>query len=321
MSNKDGILKELYKNDGSFVSGTKLAQLLGVSRTAVWKDIISLKKEGYPIRASKKKGYTLDGRPSSPMPFEVTWGLDTKIIGREVVYFETVGSTNDIAKEMAEKDAEEGLVVIAEKQTSGRGRLDRSWVSQRGGLYLSILLRPKMEPEHLQQLTLIAGLAAMRTVESYGLEAAIKWVNDVRINGKKVCGVLTEVSGSAEMMGYAVVGVGLNVNNRVSKFPKDVRDIATSLKDEGASASLADVARRLLKQFDTYYQRILGGGFSEILNEWKASCDTIGKRVRIVRINEVIEGTAMDVDEGGALIVETAGAVERVTAGDVIYLD
>jgi len=179
-----------------------------------------------------------------------------------------------------------------------------------------------MDPQHLQQLTLIAGLAAQRTVESYGLNAAIKWVNDVRIDGKKVCGILTEVSGSAEIMKYVVVGIGLNVNNRISKFPKEVKEIATSLRDElGSDKSLTEVVKRLLMEFDRYYERLLKGEFSEVLKEWTAACDTLGKKVRIEGINEVTVGKATGVDEDGALLVESEGVVNRITAGDVIYLE
>ncbi len=322
MSIKDAILEELYKNEGSFVSGRVLAQLLGVSRTAIWKDVISLKKEGYSITSSKRKGYMLTERPSLPLPFDVKWGLETKVIGKDIIYYDDVGSTNDVAKEMAEKNTGEGLVVIAGEQTTGRGRLERSWVSHKGGLYISVLLRPKMDPQHLQQVTLIAGLAAQRTVASYGLDAAIKWVNDVRINGKKVCGILTEVSGSAEIMKYVVVGIGLNVNNRISKFPKEVKEIATSLRDElGSDKPLTEVVKRLLTEFDNFYERLLKGEFSEVLKEWTAACDTPGKKVRIDGINEVTVGKATGVDEDGALLVESEGAVKRITAGDVIYLE
>ncbi len=322
MANKEVILEELYRRQGSFVSGGELAKLLGVSRAAVWKSILSLKEEGYPIRSSKKRGYVLAKRPSTPLSFEVKWGLNTEVIGREVVYFDTIGSTNDIAKEMAEKGAIEGLVVIAGRQTKGRGRLDRSWVSQRGGLYLTILLRPKIDPQHITRLTLMAGLAALRTVASYGLKASIKWVNDVRVSGRKVCGILTEVSGSAEVLDYAVVGIGLNVNNSASRFPVDVRGMATSLRDElGEGVSLVEVVKRLLMEFDEQYRRMKADGFSDIITEWRASCDTIGKRVRVVGISEAFEGTAVGVDEEGALMVESDGAVKKVTAGDVIYLE
>ncbi len=315
-------MEELYRRQGSYVSGGELAKLLGVSRAAVWKSIIGLKEEGYPIRSSKKKGYVLAKRPATPLPFEVKWGLNTEVVGKEVVYFDTIGSTNDVAKEMAEKGAEEGLVVIAGRQTKGRGRLDRSWVSQKGGLYLSVLLRPKMEPQQIPRLTLMAGLAALKAVASYGLGASIKWVNDIRVGGRKVCGILTEVSGSAEVMDYAVVGIGLNVNNSVSRFPRDVRSLATSLRDElGEKVSLADATKRLLVEFDEQYRRMRSDGFPGIIKEWIAACDTIGRRVRIVGISEVFEGSAIGVDEEGALMVESDGAVKKVTAGDVIYLE
>lgn len=322
MCSKDAILQALYKRQGNYVSGVELAKRIGASRAAVWKDISGLKREGYPIKSAKRIGYALAKRPSKPLPFEVKWGLDTKVIGKEVVYFDATGSTNDVAKEMAERGVGEGLVVIAGRQTTGRGRLGRSWVSQKGGLYLSIMLRPKMEPQHIQRLTLMAGLAAMKTIASYGLEASIKWVNDVRVGGKKVCGILTEVSGSAEVLNYAVVGIGVNVNNSASRFPQDVRRLATSLRDEiGLSQPLVDVAKKLLAVFDKEYKRMKANDFLGILKEWSESCDTIGKRVRVVGISEVFEGTAIGVDEEGALMVEVPGAVKRVTAGDVVYLE
>lgn len=322
MESKDSILKELYQKLGNYVGGVELAKRTRISRSAVWKDIRSLKREGYPIKSSKRKGYALTRRPTKPLPFEVKWGLGTNVIGKEVVYFDTIGSTNDIAKEMADKGAGEGLVVLAGRQTKGRGRLGRSWASQKGGLYLSILLRPKMEPQHIQRLTLMAGLAAMKAIASYGLKASLKWVNDVRVGGKKMCGILTEVSGSAELLDYAVVGIGVNVNNSVSKFPKDLGAMATSLRDElGMKVSLVDAVKKLLVEFDKQYTRIKAGDFSGILKEWSGSCDTIGKRVRVVGITEVFEGTAIGVDEEGALIVEVPRGVKKVTAGDVVYLE
>ncbi len=322
MDSKEAILQALYKRQGNYVSGVELAKRIGASRAAVWKDISGLKREGYPIKSAKRMGYTLARRPSKPLPFEVRWGLGTKVVGKEVVYFDVTGSTNDVAKEMAERGVGEGLVVIAGRQTKGRGRLGRSWVSQKGGLYLSIMLRPKMEPQHIQRLTLMAGLAAMKTIASYGLEASIKWVNDVRVGGKKVCGILTEVSGSAEVLDYAVVGIGMNVNNSVKRFPRDVRRLATSMRGElGSNVDLVVVVKRLLVEFDRQYKRMRSSSFMDIMREWSASCDTIGRRVRVVGISEVFEGSAIGVDEEGALMVEFPGGVKRVTAGDVVYLE
>ncbi|ALM74317.1 biotin--[acetyl-CoA-carboxylase] ligase [Thermococcus barophilus] len=241
--------------------------------------------------------------------------LNTKIIGRKIIYIQEVDSTNELAKEIAPQE-KEGTVVVADIQRRGKGRKLRSWVSPKGGLWMSVILKPNVHPVHATKLVFVSALAVVETLAEFGIEGKIKWPNDVLVNGKKICGILSEGKYSMESVEYMVLGIGLNVNNEI---PVDLLDVAISMKDVlGFRVPLVEVFRNLLERLDKWYLRYLDGQYSLILEEWKAYSAVIGKEVRIVGDNEEIIGTAVDVSDDGSLIIALKdGTLKKIYYGDV----
>ncbi len=321
MNIKDKVLEKLILSKGKQVSGERLAYELSVSRTAIWKHIKVLRDEGYMIDSSTNLGYSLVKTPDTLTPGEIKAGLKTSIIGRNIEYFKETESTNIIAREMA-GSVEEGTVVIAESQTGGRGRLGRKWISPEGGIWLSIILKPGIQPLYAPRITLMAGVSAAKTIRSFGLPAKIKWPNDVLINGKKVCGILTEIEAEIDMIDYCVVGIGIDANVDTESFPEEFRDSSTSLKKElGHEINRVDFVQKLMLEFEALYLIFQKNGFPSILEEWRGMSATIGEWVKITTQNRTIYGEAIGVDNEGALILETdEGKLEKIVAGNCEHL-
>lgn len=321
MTTKDKILGKLISNKGIPVSGEKLASELSVSRAAVWKHIKALRTEGYMIDSSTNRGYSLAGAPDLLIPSEIKTGLKTGIIGKEIHYFRETESTNTRAREIAHS-VEEGTIIIAESQSGGRGRIGRKWLSPEGGIWLSIILKPKIQPLHAARITLTAGLAVARTIQGFGLEAGIKWPNDILIKGKKVCGILTEMEAELDRIDYCVVGIGIDANVDTELFPGEIRETSTSLKKElGHTVNRNEFVRRLLEEFEKEYLKFQGGDFSSILEEWRNMSETIGENVKVTTGSRTIYGEAIGVDNDGALILETHdGKLEKIVAGTCEHL-
>ncbi len=321
MSIKDKILEKLIISRDEPVSGETLAHELSVSRTTIWKNIQALREEGYMIDSSTKLGYSLTGLPDLLTPGEIKAGLRTSVIGRDIKYFKETESTNIIAREMA-KSVEEGTVVIAESQTGGRGRLGRKWLSPQGGLWLSIILKPRMQPLYAPRITLLAGVAVAKVIRSLGVEAKIKWPNDILINGKKVCGILTEIGAEIDLIDYIVVGIGIDANVDIELFPEEIRENSTSLKKElGKEIDRVALVQKLLEEFEALYLKFQKEGFSTILQEWRSMSATIGEWVKITTQARIIYGEAVGVDNEGSLIVGTSeGKLEKIVSGDCEHL-
>jgi BirA family biotin operon repressor/biotin-[acetyl-CoA-carboxylase] ligase len=240
-------------------------------------------------------------------------------IGTIVFHFDEIPSTNEYAKKLGAWGGAEGLVVLADVQTQGKGRLDRVWQSQRGGLYFSILLRPDLSSEGIQRLTLVAGIAVARALRrTYGAAAQLKWPNDVLVNGKKACGILTESSIVGGKVNFCVVGIGVNVNNRV---PADIKEMATSLaKNAGKKLDLTVVFRHVLREFGLAYESFIENPES-IIRQWSALSDTIGRDVEISTGDELLRGKAVGIARDGTLKLKTKnGRVAKILAGDCVYL-
>jgi len=248
-------------------------------------------------------------------------GLKTRLIGKCIFFAHEVGSTNDWAKELAELDAPEGTVAIAETQTSGRGRLGRKWISPKGGLWFSIIFRPKLKPHETVKLMFLACLAVAETLRDlYGLKTETKWPNDVLVDGRKVCGILSEMKTVGEKMEYVIIGIGVNANLDVEKeFPKELWETATSIqKALGRKISLEELFKALLEKMESLYQQFLKEGFMPILEKWKSYASFLGCEVEVRGDGERLEGTASNVDEDGALILKLKdGSTRRVFAGDL----
>ncbi|MGB8216921.1 MAG: biotin--[acetyl-CoA-carboxylase] ligase [Candidatus Methanoperedens sp.] len=318
---KDKILEKLIMSEGKPISGEELAHELSVSRSAIWKHIKALRDEGYSIDSSTNIGYSLTKSPDSLTPGGIRAGLKTNIIGKNIQYFKETESTNIIAREMA-GSVEEGTVVIAESQTGGRGRLGRKWLSPEGGIWLSIILKPGIQPLYAPRITLMAGVSAAKTIRSLGIPAKIKWPNDILINGKKVCGILTEIEAEIDMIEYCVVGIGIDANVDTESFPEEIRDSSTSLKKElGREINRVDFVQKLLSEFDALYLKFRKDEFPSILDEWRNMSATIGEWVKITTQSRTIYGEAIGVDNEGALILETdEGKLEKIVAGNCEHL-
>ena len=317
------ILSALRANpDG--VSGAQLAEQLGISRAAVWARIDELRKLGYDIEASPHFGYRLVSSPDALHADDLIARLGkTKVIGRDIQVFEQTTSTNDVIEKLARDGVKEGAVVFAESQTKGRGRLGRKWISPaHKGLWFSILLRPQLRPQEATQLTVASATALRRAITSEtGLKPEIKWPNDILIGGKKVAGILTELSAEVDRVKHIILGIGIDVNLDADEFPAELKKIATSLKIEaGEMISRAELAVVILRELDFDYARIGGGKFPAVADEWESGCATIGKNVTVHIGDRKICGCAESLDDDGALLVRTEhGHLERITGGDVTH--
>jgi BirA family biotin operon repressor/biotin-[acetyl-CoA-carboxylase] ligase len=315
------ILSALRANpDG--VSGADLAGQLGVSRAAIWGHIEQLRQLGYEIEAGPHFGYRLVGVPDVLHADDLLARLGKrKVIGRDIRVFEQTTSTNDVIEKLARDGVKEGAVVFAESQTKGRGRLGRKWISPgRKGLWFSVLLRPDLRPQETTQLTVASVTALRRAIQSEtGLHPEIKWPNDIVIGGKKVAGILTELSAELDRVRHVILGIGVDVNLGAGEFPPELRKLATSLKIEsGRAISRAELATAILRELDADYARICGGGFAEVADEWQEHCKTIGRQVTIQIGERRIRGRAESLDDDGALLLRTDhGRLERITGGDV----
>lgn len=304
------------------VSGAQLADQLGISRAAIWARIEELRRLDYDIAASPHFGYRLVRSPDALHADDLLARLGkTRVIGRAIQVFEQTTSTNDVLEKFARDGVKEGVVVFAESQTKGRGRLGRKWISpERKGLWFSILLRPDLRPQETTQLTVASAIALRRAVKTVtGLAAEIKWPNDLLIGGKKIVGILTEMSAEVDRVRHIILGIGVDVNQDVAEFPVELRKIATSLKIEtGAEISRAELAVEIMRELDADYARICGGKFSAVADEWEAACATIGRNVSVQTGVQKIRGRAEALDDDGALLVRTEhGHLERIIGGDV----
>jgi BirA family biotin operon repressor/biotin-[acetyl-CoA-carboxylase] ligase len=315
------ILSALRENpDG--VSGAELAEQLGISRAAVWARIEELRSLDYEIEAGPHFGYRLVSAPDALHADDLLARLGkTKVIGRDIRVFEQTTSTNDVIEKLARDGVKEGAVVFAESQTSGRGRLGRKWISpERKGLWFSILLRPDLRPQETTQLTVASATALRRAIQSEtGLKPEIKWPNDILIGGKKVAGILTELSAELDRVKHVILGIGVDVNLGAGEFPPELRKLATSLKIEsGRAIERPELAAAILRELDFDYARICAGKFTAVADEWEAQCATIGRDVTIQIGGRKIRGRAESLDDDGALLVRTEhGHLERITGGDV----
>lgn len=314
---KEKILDLLRQDD--FVSGEKLAEKLGISRTAIWKQIKSLKDKGYEIKSVKNKGYQIISRPDKPFPDEISKKLNTDIIGKNILFFEKIDSTNIYAKKLAKEGVFEGCVVVADVQEKGRGRKDRSWSSPEGGLWFSVILYPRIPPENAMIITMAASLSVVEAIiKNTGSKPVIKWPNDVLVNGKKICGILTELDAEMDQINYAVIGIGINVNNSISK---ELYDIATSLKIQmKKNCSRVELLADILNNFDKNYSYIKSGDFKFIRDAWFLHANIIGKKIQVNREKDRMVGVVSDIDESGCLILKTDIGLQRIVTGDVKFL-
>lgn len=319
LSNEEMILSFLAEGGADYISGATLSDKLGLSRTAVWKHVETLRRLGYGIEAQPARGYRLMKVPDRLTPLEVAPLLSTRDLGRTLHHFESLASTNVQAFELAQEGALHGEVVIAESQTAGKGRRGRAWISPAGkNLSMSVILRPEIPPTRAPELTLVAAVALAETLTEAGAVAQIKWPNDVQLDGRKVAGILTELSADTERVHFIVLGIGVNLNTDASDFPDDVRDLATSVKLARAqTVPRALFTAALLTRLEAWLDRWQEEGFGPVRAAWKAASSTLGKDVLVRSDAKELRGIAEDIDESGALMLRVDGRLERVLAGDV----
>ena len=319
------ILDIFRARQGDVVSGEELSSSLDVSRTAVWKHIKSLKDLGYGIEAVPSQGYRLISVPDIPIPAEIETGLATQRIGRgHIICFRETGSTNEVAFRLAEEGAAEGTVVIADCQNHGKGRLGRRWESPPGvNLYCSVILRPDIMPLQASQLTFLSAVAVAEAIEETSpIRPSIKWPNDLLVRGKKVAGLLNEMSAETEKVNFIILGIGININMKESQFPPDLRHPATSLEIEaGHPTNRLALTRNLLRSLDRLYDAYLRDGYEPIRAAWLRHADMIGRAIRVSYLDKEATGEAAGIDDDGALLLRHGdGRLERVLAGDVTIL-
>jgi len=257
------------------------------------------------------------------LPQKVKNELQTKVVGRTVHFFRQLTSTNEIAKALALRGAKEGTVIVAETQTQGRGRVGREWASPSGGLWFSIIMRPKVSPKNAPQLTLTVSVAVAKIIEKlFNLETKIKWPNDVLIKDKKVCGILTETSTTGKALNFAIVGVGINANFNRQDLPANLRSSSTTLKEEmNGEIDCQALLRSLLEETEHHYNLFTQGRFHAILAEWKRLSKFLGSYVEVISFGEKVEGWATDIDEDGALIIKLRdNTTRKIISGDVTIL-
>lgn len=316
---KEEILRLLRSADG-YISGQELCNRFGVSRTAVWKAINQLKEAGYEIEAQQNKGYRLMAAPDLMTEAEIKSLMHTEWVAKEVLYFDTIDSTNTKAQELAEKGYPSGTLVVADKQEAGKGRRGRSWVSPSGtGIFMTLMIKPDINPNNASMLTLVAALAVAKAITSVtGEEALIKWPNDIVINGKKVCGILTEMNAQFDYINHIVVGIGINVHNE--SFPEEISQMASSLMIEagGKRFHRAQIIADTMSYFEQYYDTFLKTqDLSALVREYDELLVNRNKSVRVLDPKEPFDGKAMGITPKGELIVDTWESRKLVSSGEV----
>jgi BirA family transcriptional regulator, biotin operon repressor / biotin---[acetyl-CoA-carboxylase] ligase len=316
----DALLALLAENPTIVISGASIAKEIGVKRQTVWTWIETLRKAGVKVKGHPRTGYHIERVPDVLAPQLVSQHLRGTSFGKRILHFFQTESTNDVALRLGEKGEPHGTLILAEKQTAGRGRAGHAWVSEAStGIYVTILLRPPISPVISPVLTIAAGLAAREAVaEQTGLSPDIRWPNDVMLNGKKICGILTEMQAEPGRIHFAALGIGLNVNQ--TKMPAPIETIATSLRIEtGRTHSRLELLARLLRQLDRYYNQFIIEGAAPILRQFaEVSSYAEGKRVRITTEKETFDGTTAGLEPSGILRVRRDdGTLEQILSGNL----
>jgi BirA family biotin operon repressor/biotin-[acetyl-CoA-carboxylase] ligase len=316
---------EILERADKPLSGETISNELGITRSAVWKHINELRMMGYDISSSQKEGYRLAHPSSKLLPYEVHKKLQTKFIGKKVRYFENTPSTIWVGKQLcSEGDVEKmhGMVIIAEEQTGGIGRMGRAWVSPSGGIWITIVLKPHVPVDHIFMITMAGSIAVARAIrKEFNIGALIKWPNDIFIGHKKVAGLLLELSAEADVVHHSLLSIGIDVNVPITDFAPELQDQITSICAEvGHKVDRAAFLARILKEFESRYLLIESGEYDSIIQEWKSISCTLENRVQIRTLKNSFEGEAVDIDEFGALIIRKPnGKLERVIAGDCYH--
>jgi len=320
------VLTFLQTHNTEYLSGQDLSDVLRISRVAVWKHIKKIQELGYSVESKQKLGYKLLANSDLLLPWEITSNLKTKIIGKQAYYFDSIESTQNQALKMANDPANNGVVIVASKQTGGRGRSGRKWISPKGGIWISIILKPKFDISITTLFPIASALALAIAIEkTFSVTPELKWPNDLTINGKKIAGMLVDVSLESNKIESLVLGVGVNFNVNVKEIEKTLRETpnfygVASLSDHKTDVKPIQLVQAFLIELEKTYNSLNAKQTKKIISEWSKRSSTIGKNVEINTIDEKIKGKAVKIDEDGALVISDNGKTSRIIAGDVIHI-
>ena len=320
------MLTFLQTHNTEYLSGQDLSDVLRISRVAVWKHIKKIQELGYEVESKQKSGYKLLANSDLLLPWEITSNLKTKIIGKQAYYFDSIDSTQNQALKMAYDPANNGAVIVASKQTGGRGRSGRQWISPKGGIWISIILQPKFDISITTLFPIASALALSIAIEkTFSITPELKWPNDLTLNGKKVAGMLVDVSLESNKIESLVLGVGINFNVNTKEIEKTLKGTpnfygVTSLSEQNIDVKPIQLVQTFLVELEKIYKALNAKQIKKIISEWSKRSSTIGKNVELNTIDEKIKGKAIRIDEDGALVILDKGKTCRVIAGDVIHL-
>ena len=318
------VLSFFQTHDSEYLSGEDLSDVLKISRVAVWKHIKKIQSLGYKIESKQKLGYRLVNETEKLLPWEITNDLKTKEIGRRVYYFEEIDSTQDFAQQIALDKKENGTIVIAEKQTAGRGRLDRKWTSPKGGMWFSLIIHPKFDVSSSTLVPIAGAVALAKSIKTtLDVDVSVKWPNDITLDGKKVAGMLVDASFQANNIDYLILGIGINfdvdlkkIEKRLSKSPNFYG--VNSLRKKNDNTPPKILLREFLLQFEKILTQLNRGEKTKIVKEWTRKADKIGKKIIINTSDGKISGISQGIDNDGALKLKTSKGVKKIFVGDVV---
>jgi len=319
------VLSFLKSHNTEYLSGQDLSDVLRISRVAVWKHIKKIRELGYKIESKQKLGYRLESSTDKLLPWEITSELKTKIFGKHTYYFDSVDSTQNQAMKMA-SEASNGTLIIAEKQTSGKGRLGRKWISPKGGIWLSIILHPKFDMSVITLFPIASALALSNAIEkTLNIKSELKWPNDITINGKKVAGMLVDASIESNKIENMILGVGINYNVEVKQIEKILKDTpnfygVTSLSEHNKTIKPVLLVQSFLLELEEIYNLLNKGEVKKITRDWTKKSSTIGQNIELITEDEKIKGKAIRIDEDGALVISSNKKNKRITSGDITHI-
>jgi BirA family biotin operon repressor/biotin-[acetyl-CoA-carboxylase] ligase len=320
------VLSFLKSHNTEYLSGQDLSDVLKISRVAVWKHIKKIREMGYKIESKQKLGYRLESSTEKLLPWEILSGLKTKTLGKRVYYFDSVDSTQNHAMKIASEQTSHGTLIIAEKQTNGKGRLGRKWVSPRGGIWLSIILHPKFDISVITLFPIASALALSNAIEkTLNINTELKWPNDITIKGKKVAGMLVDASIESNKIESMILGVGINYNLEVKQIEKILKTTpnfygVTSLSEHNKTIKSILLVQSFLLELEEIYNILNTGDIKKIIRDWTKKSSTIGQNIELNTEDGKIKGKAIKIDDDGALVISTNKKNKRITSGDVIYV-
>ena len=318
------VLSFFQTHDSEYLSGEDLSDVLKISRVAVWKHIKKIQSLGYKIESKQKLGYRLINETEKLLPWEITKDLKTKTVGKRVYYFEEIDSTQNFAQQIALDEKENGTIVIAEKKTAWKGRLDRKWTSPKGGIWFSLIIHPKFDVSTSTLVPIAGAVALAKAIKNtLNIDVSVKWPNDITLNGKKVAGMLVDASFQANNIDYLILGIGINFDIDAKKIEKRLSKSANfygvnSLRKKDDNTPPKILLKEFLVQFEKILIQLNKGEKAKIVKEWTKKADKIGKRISINTSDGKISGVAQGIDNDGALKLKTSKGIKKIFVGDVV---